>query len=144
MRIAASSLGVQISVQYVQFFVANRFCLVGQVGRHILFNTVNVFSLLTNTHVSSQSISNSMYNHQKFQGRWSDEIWVVVRIKGSTITLNDDSVMKRTDLLKVPASNTYEGGNVVSEQKMQMQRKHRRKIKPNMQHTKRRKQRIHQ
>ena len=25
--------------------------------------------------------------------------------------------MKRTDLLKVPASSTYEGGNVVSEQK---------------------------
>jgi hypothetical protein len=42
---------------------------------------------------------------------------VVVSIKGSTITLNDDSVMKRTDLLKVPASSTYEGGNVVSEQK---------------------------
>ena len=49
--------------------------------------------------------------------RWSDEVWVVVSIKGSTITLNDDSVMKRTDLLKVPASSTYEGGNVVSEQK---------------------------
>ena len=49
--------------------------------------------------------------------RWSDEVWVVVKIKGSTITLNDESVMKRTDLLKIPASSTYEGGNVVSEQK---------------------------
>ena len=47
---------------------------------------------------------------------WTDEIWVVDGIKGNTITLNDDSLMKRSDLLKVPASSTYEGGDVVSEQ----------------------------
>ena len=49
--------------------------------------------------------------------RWSDEINVVVSSKGQTITLNDGSVLKRTDLLKVPADSTYEGDNVVNAQK---------------------------
>ena len=75
--------------------------------------------------------------------RWTDEVWVVVSIKGSTITLNDDSVMKRTDLLKVPAI-TYDGGSVVSEQKKANAKETQKKIKPKMQHTKRRKQKTHQ
>ena len=49
--------------------------------------------------------------------KWSDVIYMVVKVKGNTVYLNDDSVMKRTDLLKVHPDTEYEGENVVAQTK---------------------------
>ena len=47
--------------------------------------------------------------------RWTDEVFTVKQIHGNTIILNDDSKMKRTDLLKVPNSTKTSGPNVISQ-----------------------------
>ena len=49
--------------------------------------------------------------------KWSDRIYNVVKTKGNTVYLNDDSVMKRTDLLKVSGDTEYDGENVVAKTK---------------------------
>lgn len=49
--------------------------------------------------------------------KWSDTIYRVVKVKGNTVYLNDDSVMKRTDLLKVSPDTEYEGENVITKTK---------------------------
>jgi len=49
--------------------------------------------------------------------KWSDTVYMVVKVKGNTVYLNDDSVMKRTDLLKVSSDSEFEGENVIAKTK---------------------------
>ena len=50
--------------------------------------------------------------------RWSDEVYTVASVKGSTITLNDGTVIKRSDLLQVPPDTTSTETNVVQAAKL--------------------------
>ena len=45
--------------------------------------------------------------------RWSDETYKVKKVQGTTITLNDDSKFKRTNLLKVANVENNEKKNVI-------------------------------
>ena len=47
--------------------------------------------------------------------RWTDEVFMVKQIHGNTVILNDDSKMKRTDLLKVPNTTKSSVPNVISQ-----------------------------
>ena len=47
--------------------------------------------------------------------RWTDEVFTVKQIHGNTIILNDDSKMKRTDLLKVPNTTKSSMPNVINQ-----------------------------
>ena len=49
--------------------------------------------------------------------RWSDEVYMVKQIHGQTITLNDGSRMKRTDLLLVPKGTASSEKNVITIEK---------------------------
>jgi hypothetical protein len=47
--------------------------------------------------------------------RWTDEVFMVKQIHGNTVILNDDSKMKRTDLLKVPSTTKSSVPNVIAQ-----------------------------
>ena len=47
--------------------------------------------------------------------RWTDEVFMVKQIRGNTVILNDDSKMKRTDLLKVPSTTKSSVPNVIAQ-----------------------------
>ena len=47
--------------------------------------------------------------------RWTDAVFTVKQIHGNTIILNDDSKMKRTDLLKVPSTTKSSEPNVINQ-----------------------------
>ena len=85
---------------------------------------LNVEKQLHNKTVSDLDIGDKVRKtvlkggHQIIKGtdpRWTDEVFTVKQIHGNTIILNDDSKMKRTDLLKVPNSTKSSGPNVISQ-----------------------------
>jgi transposase InsO family protein len=47
--------------------------------------------------------------------RWTDAVFTVKQIHGNTVILNDDSKMKRTDLLKVPSTTKSSVPNVIAQ-----------------------------
>ena len=47
--------------------------------------------------------------------RWTDDVFVVKQTHGNTVILNDDSKMKRTDLLKVPSTTKSSVPNVITQ-----------------------------
>ena len=85
---------------------------------------LNVEKQLHNKTVSDLDIGDKVRKtvlkggHEIIKGtdpRWTDEVFTVKQIHGNTIILNDDSKMKRTDLLKVPNSTKSSGPNVISQ-----------------------------
>ena len=49
--------------------------------------------------------------------KWSDEVFTVKGVKGNTISLSNDQVYKRNDLLKVPESTEASGKNAIDKEK---------------------------
>lgn len=85
---------------------------------------INVEKQLHNKTVSDLDIGDKVRKtmlkggHEIIKGtdpRWTDEVFTVNQIHGSTIVLNDGSRMKRTDLLKVPSSTKFTGSNVIAQ-----------------------------
>jgi hypothetical protein len=49
--------------------------------------------------------------------KWSDEVFTVKGVKGNTISLSNDQVYKRNDLLKVPEGTDTTGKNAIDKEK---------------------------
>ena len=49
--------------------------------------------------------------------KWSDEVFTVNEVKGSTVKLNNGQVYKRNDLLKVPSDTETTGKNPIDKEK---------------------------
>jgi len=49
--------------------------------------------------------------------KWSDEVFTVKGVKGNTISLSNDQVYKRNDLLKVPEGTETTGKNPIDKEK---------------------------
>ena len=88
-------------------------------------------SLVQGDKVRATTVNNPQL-HKGTDPKWSDKVFEVDKVKGNTITLNEGTVYKRNDLLKVPADTQTTGRNAIDAVKAELLRlKARAKAKAN-------------